>query len=249
MAGSGGSGGSAGTGGSAGGAGGRGGQGGGGRGGGGGSANGGRGGNGRGGTGGIVTPCTPTTCANGCCADSTTCVRTRSAQQCGANGATCAPCGGCQICSSMGQCQIDSASRWTITAVSAQLKQANWDRPTGEVGGPLPDPFCEFENPAGQVTTTTAGVTDTVIDTLNPTWNQVITPAGMTVSASTLMATNPTWQIWVGDDDGCASPNCLADVACTIRQPITDAQLRAGQVVVTNRMSCNSVTIDFMCQP
>jgi hypothetical protein len=113
----------------------------------------------------------------------------------------------------------------------------------------LPDPFCEFENPAGQVTTTTAGVTDTVIDTLNPTWNQVITPAGMTVSASTLMATNPTWQIWVGDDDGCASPNCLADVACTIRQPITDAQLRAGQVVVTNRMSCNSVTIDFMCQP
>jgi len=160
----------------------------------------------------------------------------------------CAPCGGCQLCSTTGQCQIDNASRWTIVAVSAQLKTANWDRSSGEIGGSLPDPFCEYENPAGQVTTTTAGVTETLIDTLNPNWNQVISPAGMTVSAATLMSNNPTWQIWVGDDDGCASPGCLADVACTIRQPITAAQLTAGQLVVTGRQNCNSVTIGFMCQ-
>jgi hypothetical protein len=85
-------------------------------------------------------------------------------------------------------------------------------------------------------------VTDTVIDTLNPTWNQVISPAGMTVSASTLMANNPTWQIWVGDDDG-----ALADVACTYRQPITAAQLMAGQLVINNLMSCNSLTLKFTC--
>jgi len=140
-------------------------------------------------------------------------------------------------------------SRWTITAVSAQLKPANWDRLTGQIGGPLPDPFCEFENPAGNVSTATAGVTDTIVDTLDPTWNQVITPAGMTVSAATLMSVNPTWQIWVGDDDGCATPSCLADVACTYRQAITAAQLQAGQLVVNNLMSCNSLTLAFTCKP
>jgi hypothetical protein len=203
---------------------------------------------GTGGTGGTI-PCNANTCSNGCCKDSFTCIRMRSAMQCGSNGDACAPCGGCQICSPMGQCQIDPMSRWTIVAESAQLKPGMWDPPSGQIGGPLPDPFCEYENPAGQVTTTTAGVTDTIVDTLNPTWNQVISPANMTVAASTLMATNPTWQIWVGDDDGCATPRCLADVACTIRQPITAAQMMAGQAVFTNLQMCNSVTIDFVCKP
>jgi len=63
------------------------------------------------------------------------------------------------------------------------------------------------------------------------------------------MSNNPTWQIWVGDDDACPTPSCLADVACTIKQPITESQLRAGQLIVTNRQSCNSVTINFVCQP
>src|SRR4029079_3412273 len=88
---------------------------------------------------------------------------------------------------------------------------------------------------------------DTVIDSLNATWNQVITPVGMTVSAQTLMSNNPTWQIWVGDDDACPTPSGLADVACTIKQPITESQLRAGQLIVTNRQSCNSVTITCVC--
>jgi len=175
----------------------------------------------------------------------------RSAMQCGAMGAACAPCGGCQICSAMGACKIDSMSRWTITAVSAQLSLSNnWDRSFGEIGGTAPDPFCEFENPAGQVTTTTAGVTDTLTDTYNPKWNQVITPVGMTVSASTLMANSPTWQIWVGDDDGCnPGQTCLGDVACTFKSPITEAQLKAGELVLTNRQNCNSLTLGLVCQP
>ena len=120
----------------------------------------------------------------------------------------------------------------------------------GELGGRPPDPFCEYENPAGQVTSSTAGVTDTLTDTYNPVWNQEITPPGMTVAASTLMANSPAWQIWVGDDDGCSGPGgCLGDVACTIRQTITEAQLRAGQLVVTNRGDCDEVTIGLVCQP
>jgi hypothetical protein len=208
---------------------------------------GGRGGIGLGGRGGS-TPCTATSCSDGCCKDSFTCIRMRSALQCGAQGATCMPCGGCQTCSSTGQCRIDPMSRWTITAVSAELSGTGWDRAFGEIGGTAPDPFCEFENPAGQVTPTTAGTTDTITDNAKPVWNQVITPAGMTVSAATLMATNPTWQIWVGDDDGCTGV-CTADVACTIRQQISESTLRSGELVVTNRQSCAQLTLDFTCTP
>jgi len=219
---------------------------------GGGNIDGGPGGNADAGDGGMVTPCNPTTCKDGCCSGNT-CVKARTAKLCGAMGAACAPCGGCQICSTTGQCKIDTASRWTIVAVSAELPNQisgrNWDRNIGDMGGSKPDPFCEYENPAGQVSTTTAGTTDTIQDTFTPTWNQTITPVGVTVPASTLMASNPTWQIWVGDDDGCIGPGgCLGDVACTIRQAVTEAQLTSGQLVVSNHQSCNSVTLKFVCQ-
>ena len=205
-----------------------------------------------GGDSGMVTPCNPTTCPDGCCSGNS-CVKARTAKLCGAMGATCAPCAGCQLCSTTGQCRIDTASRWTIVAVSAELPNQisgrAWDRNIGDLGGSKPDPFCEYENPAGQVSTTTAGTTDTVMDTFTPTWNQTITPVGVTVAASTLMSNNPTWQIWVGDDDGCSGPGgCLGDVACTIRQTVTEAQLTSGQLVVSNHQSCNSVTLKFVCQ-
>ena len=54
----------------------------------------------------------------------------------------------------------------------------------------------------------------------------------------------------MGDDDGCKPPqNCLADVACTIRQTISETQMKAGQLVVNNRQSCDQVTIGLVCQP
>jgi len=158
-------------------------------------------------------------------------------------------CDLCETCSATGQCRIDSTSRWTIRAVSAELSGGGWDRNMGDVGGSQPDPFCEFENPAGQVTTMTAGVTDTIRDDATPTWNQIITPANMTVSAATLMSANPTWQIWVGDDDGCPPiGGCTADTACTIRQQISESTLQSGRLVVSNRQNCAQVTLDFLCQ-
>jgi hypothetical protein len=206
---------------------------------------GGAGGGGRGGNGGV---CNQLNCNDGCC-DAGVCVRMRTAQRCGSGGNACTACAACNLCSAMGQCRIDPASRWTIVAVSATLNGGGWDRNFGDVGGSAPDPFCEFENPAGQVSSTTAGVTDTVVDDASATWNQEITPPGLTVAASTLMANNPTWQIWVGDDDGCNGPQgCLGDIACTYAQTIPEATLRSGMLTINNRMSCTSLTLQFVCK-
>jgi len=181
---------------------------------------------GTGGTGGI--PCGPANCT-GCCASNGQCIRNVTAQQCGTKGAACVACGGCQICStgtfggggSPGTCAIDPTSQWTIVAVSAQVAMSpsgggTWDPLTGDEGGSAPDPFCEYENPANDVSATTAGVTDTITDTYKPMWDQLITPANVTVSASALMASKPAWRIWVGDED-CTNPrNCgtLGQIAC-----------------------------------
>ncbi len=62
------------------------------------------------------------------------------------------------------------------------------------------------------------------------------------------MANSPAWQIWIGDDDNCSGLGCFGEVACTIRQTITETNLRSGQLIVTNRQQCDSVTINFVCQ-
>jgi hypothetical protein len=201
--------------------------------------------------------CTPSNCADGCCAGNQ-CVHPTSAQQCGARGAACASCAPCELCSTAGQCAIDPASPWTIVADSAQLARnppggGNWDPDGGDEGGSAPDPFCEYENPAGDISDQTAGVTSTVTDELSATWDQVITPTGVTVRASTLMANNPAWRIWVGDED-CRIPNVqsscgtLGQIACSYQQPIPASALQSGTLVISNFQSCVSLTLSFECQ-
>jgi hypothetical protein len=235
------------------------------------TASGGANGTGGAGTGGATgsgggggTPCGPTNCM-GCCSSDGQCVRNVTAQQCGTKGAACVACGACQICGSgstfggggnAGTCTIDPTSQWTIVADSAQIAKttstgATWDPPVGDEGGSAPDPFCEYENPANDVSSTTAGVTSTIIDSFSPSWNQQITPSGVTVSASALMATKPAWRIWVGDED-CTSPkNCgtLGQVVCSYQQPITAASLMSGGLTISNYQSCVSLTLSFVCQP
>jgi hypothetical protein len=170
-------------------------------------------------------------------------------------------CGPCQICNggtfggSAGTCTIDPTSQWTIVADSAQLSMSppgggTWDPPTGDEGGSAPDPFCEYENPANDVSATTAGVTATVTDAFNVTWDEVITPPNVTVSASALMASKPAWRIWVGDED-CTNPrNCgtLGQIACSYQQPISAASLMSGGLTINNYQSCLSLTLSFVCQ-
>jgi hypothetical protein len=213
--------------------------------------------------GGGGTPCGPTNCM-GCCASDGQCVHTVTAKQCGSKGAACMACGACEICGggasgpgggTAGTCIIDPTSQWTIIADTAQLSMTppgggTWDPKIGDEGGSAPDPFCEYENPSGDVSATTAGVTDTVTDSFNPTWDEEITPPGVTVSASALMAAKPAWRIWVGDED-CSSPkNCgtLGQIACSYQQPISAASLMSGGVTISNYQNCVSLTLSFVCQ-
>ncbi len=212
--------------------------------------------------GGGGTPCGPTNCM-GCCASDGQCVRTVTAKQCGSKGAACVACGPCQICGASsgtsgggaGSCIIDPTSQWTIVADTAQLSMTppgggTWDPAHGDEGGSAPDPFCEYENPSGDVSATTAGVTDTVTDAFNVTWDEVITPPNVTVSASALMAAKPAWRIWVGDED-CSSPkNCgtLGQIACSYQQPINADSLMSGGLTISNYQNCVSLTLSFVCQ-
>jgi hypothetical protein len=119
----------------------------------------------------------------------------------------------------------------------------------GDEGGTAPDLFCEFENPSGSVSATTAGVTDTITDAFTAKWDQTITPAGVTVSASALMASKPAWRIWVGDED-CSFGKCgtAGQTACSYQQPISAASLMSGTTTITNVQNCVALTLSLVCQ-
>ena len=206
---------------------------------------------GTGGAGGAPGRCGPATC-NGCCAG-TVCVPLPTARQCGSRGAACTACGACQLCSAAGQCALDPGSQWTIAVENARVTTLApnggfWDPAKGDEGGVAPDLFCEYENPANDVSPTTAGVTATLVDVYSAAWNTTITPAGVTVSASALMAAKPAWRIWVGDED-CSKPNVCGkgQIACSYQQPITAAALTSGALSITNYQNCLALNLQFTC--
>ncbi|MES1209800.1 MAG: hypothetical protein ABUS79_28020 [Pseudomonadota bacterium] len=206
---------------------------------------------GMGGAGGAPGRCGPANC-NGCCAG-TVCVPAPTPRQCGSRGVACVACGACQLCSAAGQCALDPGSQWTIVVENARVTTLApnggfWDPAKGDEGGVAPDLFCEYENPANEVSATTAGVTATVQDVYSAAWNTTITPAGVTVSASALMAVRPAWRIWVGDED-CSKPNMCGQgqVACSYQQPISAAALTNGRLSIANYQNCLALNLLFTC--
>jgi hypothetical protein len=209
------------------------------------------------GAGGSAMRCGPSNCT-GCCGADGQCVHTVTATQCGKAGAACVACAPCEICSTSGltgaSCAIDPASQWAIVAVSGQVSTTppgggTWDPLHGDEGGTAPDLFCEYENPSGSVSPTTTGVTDTITDVFAANWDQTITPTGVTVSASALMASKPAWRIWVGDED-CSQGKCgtAGQTACSYQQPISAASLTSGGTTIHNYQNCLVLTLSFVCQ-
>ena len=197
--------------------------------------------------------CGPQNCGNGCCAG-TVCVRNPTLQRCGHGGEACELCGACQRCSGMGACEVDPMSQWMITAVSAKIAPkypdgSDWD-PAGEkFGGPLPDPFVEFEMPPlvsgkGPPAGGVVGDTTTKTDTLSPMWNESLT-GGATLRARDLLAGGESWLLWVGDEDN----NSLADTVCEITDPMSPTAFAAGGFTRTNLDGCAALTIKLTCQP
>ena len=216
---------------------------------------GGSGSGGAGGTGGAAgsppPACSSKTCPHGCCDSGGRCVTNRSVNQCGNGGAACSACGGCQLCSGAGTCDIDPSSTWRVvcgqaTIAMTQPNGANWDPRMGAVGGTEPDPFCEFEMPAGSLTN--AKVSPTVTDSFSPVWNYDVTPNSQPIKAADLMSTAKTWRLWVGDDDGCNGHGCAGQEICAINQPLAASVLKAGQLTEKNIASCTSLTVSFVCQ-
>ncbi len=91
-------------------------------------------------------------------------------------------------------------------------------------------------------------MTATVQDVYSAAWNTTITPAGVTVSASALMAARPAWRIWVGDED-CSKQNVCGQgqIACSYQQPITAAALMSGSLSITNYQNCSALNLLFTC--
>ncbi len=92
-------------------------------------------------------------------------------------------------------------------------------------------------------------MTDTVTDVFTANWDQTITPPGVTVSASALMASKPAWRIWVGDED-CSFGKCGTNgqIACSYQQPISAASLMSGGTTISNYQNCVALQLSFVCQ-
>ena len=196
--------------------------------------------------------CGPATCPGGCCNGNNCVTANRTNRRCGTGGVACSACGSCFQCTT-GVCQVDPESRWTVVCASATVTPtragAIWDpsgpgirgilRSLGLGDGPLPDPFCELRlggSPESQ--------TSDQLDTLDPEWNESISPSDNGLLASELMSPATHWTVFVGDDDG---QRQVEDI-CEVSLLPTEIDFRTGQMTFTNQQSCTSLTIGLTCR-
>ncbi len=184
----------------------------------------------------------------------------------GAGGATvCAPaCGPCQRCTASHTCEVDPASTWDLAAISASLKSTdphvqspdppNWDLPSGEIGGILPDPFVELDILSTAITP--IGHSAVIVDSLLPNWGALmpptqalLNPMAAPLHASDLMAGGKNWLITVFDDDVDTASGSFGETMCEVNGPLTSADFVNGGFTRTNVDSCVSISIKLSCHP
>ena len=208
-------------------------------------------GGGGGGAGGAGSSCT-STCATGCCDSSSRC-HVGEKYSCGYSGKACTSCEAYQMCSA-GACKIDPDSRWEFGCYSALIDPVNpatgttWDG--GFAAFQPPDPYCALEWPPGMIAS--EGLTSVKEDTLAPLWNELLLPAGTTISAADLQ-TIGGWRVWVFDSDTLNSVPDLTndDVICKVNGPWGAINFTSGDNIMEwgPTESCRSLKIRIVHKP
>jgi hypothetical protein len=157
---------------------------------------------------------------------------------------TCDPsgCAPCFRCGSSGACELDPGSRWKMRCVSAEITPTSpagtaWDPGLGSPGQD-PDPYCELR--LGQVSVARTSV---LSNTLEPVWNESITPVTRFTPAF-LMSQDTPWSIRVADDD--LSTFSSEDVCIVIPQ-LAPGAFTQDTIMFSDVQSCITLTVSLEC--
>ena len=196
-------------------------------GGGGGGGGGGSVGGGAGGGGGVT--CSASNC-QGCCANGA-CQSGISTAQCGRGGGACQACAASDLCRADQTCGLDPAATWRVMVSAAVVAPTNfgsaWDNLTD------PDPELGLWCPA--TAASYSAVMPKVSDTFTPSW----TTGGCTVTAAALLADG------LGYDAIDVDTTTADEIAPFTVVPVSEADLRAGTLVVGPNQGLESMTVRF----
>jgi hypothetical protein len=135
----------------------------------------------------------------------------------------------------MGTCELDPASGWSVTCVSANVQGTTVGGMSWDPMGGFPDPFCQLS-----INNSSVGRTSTEMNNLMPMWNQSIS-GNVGVPMSTFSM--PTWRISVFDDD-----TTTMQVICSV-STIPDTAFSGGDVELGPVQQCASLKVRLQCQP
>jgi C2 domain len=144
-------------------------------------------------------------------------------------------------------------STWKLVCVGATVAATNsdfqqWDTGSSASGsgsrgsstGYLPDPTCQLEVDGEGVVASTS----ILADTLNPRWNESITPTTRPTAAQ-LMSQDTAWSISVVDDDGRDG----TELVCSVSPQLTATDFVSTDLTFINVQSCTTLNIHLACVP
>ncbi len=187
--------------------------------------------------GGSAGPCSPTTCASGCCGSLGNCLAGTANTACGKMGATCVACLNGQVCGATSRaCEMpfDVNATWTVRPSAAQVAAM---KPGGGDWDDLSDPDVGIELfcPLNQASATATA--ESVTDTFNPTWTT--TTGTCRLTAAVLMSQGFAFSAFEND--------VFSNDSVSARRTVmpTQAELQAGTKTVMNVDGLTSVTFRF----
>ncbi len=174
------------------------------------------------------------TCASGCCS-SAGCQPGTAPTACGKGGGACINCGYGRACGATTRaCELDPASTWNFTVLSAVLPAKTKSGGSWEIFGDAPDPYVVAFSSGGGTSHT--GQTTVKDNTLVPSWVE----APLTNVKASELLNNTSFEVWDSDVD-------YDDLIGGCRINITPALFdgNAKQVTCQETASSPSVTLKF----